>query len=113
MATLERICLNEVSKCVDAHLYNDALKNPSLIIASKALSDFLGITCPVTLLFVKKAQRTGMFDELSRGELLLMLTIEFNHLVDHDDDINYLLILLTGLTNGDGYDSDYSASPIL
>ena len=111
--TLERICISEQSKCVDNHIYTDALKNPLMVKHAQELSEFLSISLPAALVFISKAQREGEFDPTAKDDLRTLLNVEFTHLIERDEDIDYLMGLLSGMTNGGDFDIDYAVAPIL
>lgn len=110
--TLERICVSEQSKCIDHHIYTDALKNPLMVKHAQALAEFLGISFPAALVFISKAQREGEFDSTAKDDRRALLNVEFTHLIEKDEDIDYLMELLSGMDNGDGFESDYAVAPI-
>ena len=113
LSALKRLCVHEHYKCVDNYRYEEALKNPAIVKHAKKLSEFLGVSAAPVALFIKKAQKAEQFKEDDRADLRASLTVAFNHLIDVDSDIDHLMGLLSGMDNGNGYEGDYSAKPIV
>lgn len=113
LSALKRLCVHEHHKCVNNYRYEQALKNPVIVKYAKILSEFLGVSAAPVALFIKKAQKAEQFKEDDRADLRASLTVAFNHLIDEDSDIDHLMGLLSGMDNGNGYEGDYSAKPIV
>ena len=109
--TLKRLCIHEVDKCMDEHIYRIASKNERLTAIAHKVTALSRVDFDTALLVSSKIERAALVDGKEHKALVSVLEREFSDHKTSSTSIKDLLDLFTNALNENPSTYDFSALP--